>query len=944
MAREHTTPTADRSKTADSVTRAPQNRGATSAVLQRLEQAPQTLRPADVLQLQRSIGNRATGLLLQTKLKLGPAGDQYEQEADQVAKQVVAASRQPEVQREEGEEGTVQASRYADSIADYQRSATPVAAGISRVQRVFVAQPHMPKVQREEVDDEMMQAKPLVESSTKAQGFFVARPSMPKVQREEMEDELQASPNHGLEGGDVDTDVARSILSVKGGGQPLHDGVRSSMEKGFGADFGGVRVHTGGQADALNRSLNARAFTTGKDIFFGKGQYNPGSTGGQELIAHELTHTVQQGAAGAQRVQRYFQLPAAGQGGGGPEYTAQVGAQFLSQEFKEGTASRIERVKQGDGSINSNRQDFNGGAGGWQLPGPAANTPANSLSLNVSETGEMAIENTTAQPRNFFATQATITNSNIALRNVASIVRLHQGGGTVSVPTNPDPLHHDPTPKQLHMVTPEANVPVDHPGREAGNALLDAYSTSECDNVIRKVLGVGESLRKAVVGRQVEGSETEINAPSGSEPIHSLANFVSTTDVGSTHVGNFTAAATNPVPNLAKPGVETNYSRMPNPVPGELGINEQALPEVGEGYAIRSMGNLARQQVTFSNVSGLDGDDTYLEALTALHNANGNINDILRNLALDQQVANRAMNQKSFWGEHYAGVVAKDGGDTVTFENFNRAPQWKWPINEAFNNLYLTMAEFRTFTRNYLNNLGEAITTGNYARQREIIQAFNADLVNHAPLPVLQQQTIQEAVNTSQGMLNTTSLQARDMLYFQMYGQAAGQSFHEVFTRSTNPMAATANSMTLRVRASFNDYKVQQQNALNNKVGQISVQLNTPTPEPILNHQRANWYHAFTGDAAQLVIDMNGAATIREVAVVMSDLKRIGDAIAQNLEYELIRLEPTAVPPGNRMNLPNYIQTTFIDNYHIGKNPFTRGDRLQHKRALQTIAGIAAVV
>jgi hypothetical protein len=44
------------------------------------------------------------------------------------------------------------------------------------------------------------------------------------------------------------------------------------------------------------------------------------------------------------------------------------------------------------------------------------------------------------------------------------------------------------------------------------------------------------------------------------------------------------------------------------------------------------------------------------------------------------------------------------------------------------------------------------------------------------------------------------------------------------------------------------------------------------------------------------------------------------------------------------MNLPNYIQTTFIDNYHIGKNPFTRGDRLQHKRALQTIAGIAAVV
>ena len=99
----------------------------------------------------------------------------------------------------------------------------------------------------------------------------------------------------------MDAGVARSIQSAKGGGAPLHDNVRSSMERGFGADFSGVRVHTGGQADALNRSLNARAFTTGSDIFFGKGQYNPGSSGGQELIAHELTHTVQQGAATVRR-------------------------------------------------------------------------------------------------------------------------------------------------------------------------------------------------------------------------------------------------------------------------------------------------------------------------------------------------------------------------------------------------------------------------------------------------------------------------------------------------------------------------------------------------------------------------------------------------------------------------------------------------------------------
>jgi hypothetical protein len=122
------------------------------------------------------------------------------------------------------------------------------------------------------------------------------------VQRHDLDEEnLQAKPNHGMEGGDVDTDVARSIQSAKGGGAPLHDGVRSSMEQGFGADFSGVRVHTDGQADTLNRSLNARAFTAGNDIFFGEGEYNPGSTAGRELLAHELTHTVQQGAAPVQR-------------------------------------------------------------------------------------------------------------------------------------------------------------------------------------------------------------------------------------------------------------------------------------------------------------------------------------------------------------------------------------------------------------------------------------------------------------------------------------------------------------------------------------------------------------------------------------------------------------------------------------------------------------------
>jgi hypothetical protein len=69
------------------------------------------------------------------------------------------------------------------------------------------------------------------------------------------------------------------------------------MESAFGSDFSGVRVHTGSEAHALNRAVNAVAFTTGQDIFFRDGAYSPGSTDGKELLAHELTHVVQQGGA-----------------------------------------------------------------------------------------------------------------------------------------------------------------------------------------------------------------------------------------------------------------------------------------------------------------------------------------------------------------------------------------------------------------------------------------------------------------------------------------------------------------------------------------------------------------------------------------------------------------------------------------------------------------------
>jgi len=96
---------------------------------------------------------------------------------------------------------------------------------------------------------------------------------------------------------EVSSDVESGIERERGGGQAMDSHTQRQMESAFGADFSGVRIHTGAESHSLNRAVNAVAFTTGSDIFFSDGAYAPGNSSGRELLAHELTHVVQQGAA-----------------------------------------------------------------------------------------------------------------------------------------------------------------------------------------------------------------------------------------------------------------------------------------------------------------------------------------------------------------------------------------------------------------------------------------------------------------------------------------------------------------------------------------------------------------------------------------------------------------------------------------------------------------------
>lgn len=125
----------------------------------------------------------------------------------------------------------------------------------------------------------------------------------PVLERAELhQDDLQrkpAVPRIPVGGGmEAPADLETAIRQAKGGGRPLPGLLRSPMEQAFGTDFSGVRLHTDPRANQLSRSIRARAFTAQRDIFLGPGEYEPGTRGGQELLAHELTHVVQQTGGG----------------------------------------------------------------------------------------------------------------------------------------------------------------------------------------------------------------------------------------------------------------------------------------------------------------------------------------------------------------------------------------------------------------------------------------------------------------------------------------------------------------------------------------------------------------------------------------------------------------------------------------------------------------------
>ncbi len=201
------------------------------------------------------------GPTVQPKLTIGAPNDVYEQEADRVADAVL---RMPEPRHD-------RTAMLRNSPPAIQRLCTEC--------------------------EEELHRQPIKEGEEELQAKLRRQPI------EEEEEFLQPKAHPGDQP-DLTPEAELGVTALRGGGRPLPESLRAFFEPRFGHDFAQVRVHTNDSAAGAAKAVSARAFTVGRDVVFGQGEYSPGTAAGRRLLAHELTHVLQQqkGRIGVQRL------------------------------------------------------------------------------------------------------------------------------------------------------------------------------------------------------------------------------------------------------------------------------------------------------------------------------------------------------------------------------------------------------------------------------------------------------------------------------------------------------------------------------------------------------------------------------------------------------------------------------------------------------------------
>ncbi|MEO8237490.1 MAG: DUF4157 domain-containing protein [Flavobacterium sp.] len=161
------------------------------------------------------------------------------------------------------------------------------------------------KTESPKAKEKSLPSKPLIQKKKEED---IQAKEEEEIQAKEDEKELQMSAAADANPSDA-SNLETTLNSNKGGGSPLSGKVKTEMESGIGADFSNVRIHNDSTAVQMNQQLGAQAFATGNNIYFNEGKYNPNSQDGKHLLAHELTHTVQQGATIRQKPEQISPAP-----------------------------------------------------------------------------------------------------------------------------------------------------------------------------------------------------------------------------------------------------------------------------------------------------------------------------------------------------------------------------------------------------------------------------------------------------------------------------------------------------------------------------------------------------------------------------------------------------------------------------------------------------------
>ena len=205
-----------------------------------------------------SVQRKKEGAFFQAKLTVGKPDDKYEKEADNVADKVV--------------------NTPASGIETVQKK------DISTLQRLSTSEEDESFSTNEErmTREQDIQRKAEIQKANKP------------LEEEDMNGTSGVQRQLVAGGGSASTKVSSGISQTAGRGRSMPAKTLGEMQSAFGKDFTNVNIHTGQDAADMNKELDAQAFTKGNDIYFNSGNYNPESAKGKKLLAHELTHVVQQ--------------------------------------------------------------------------------------------------------------------------------------------------------------------------------------------------------------------------------------------------------------------------------------------------------------------------------------------------------------------------------------------------------------------------------------------------------------------------------------------------------------------------------------------------------------------------------------------------------------------------------------------------------------------------